>query len=355
MVGIKIMHDEPDPVRTLTYDAVRGASAEAVRGNVSKIAFVSFLFNWPSSGGGNCHTAELGRLFKTYGYEVRHIFVRYEPWKIGDVAGPPPLDSMVLEFDEAGWQTENIQHRYRAALQEFDPDVVFVTDAWNFKPQLAEAAQEYPYFLRFDAQECLCPLNNIRLLPIGNGLLRQCHRHQFATYQACTECVGRFGSMMGDLHRKERALSGVGSEKYHVRLVASVSNAKAVLVVNPLIATMLEPYADYTLVIPPGVDAAEFSPSYCPRTHVGPIRILFAGIASDVLKGFHVLRNACNQLWQHRHDFELHVTSSPFGGSCALYAFCWVPEPSATACANGTGRPVRHPLSVPGIWSDCWY
>ena len=42
-----------------------------------------------------------------------------------------------------------------------------MADSWNMKPILADAVADYPYFLRIQAQECLCPLNNLRLLADG--------------------------------------------------------------------------------------------------------------------------------------------------------------------------------------------
>ena len=58
----------------------------------------------------------------------------------------------------------------------FNPDHVIITDSWNFKPLLAEAVREYPYILRLQAMECICPLNNVRLLPLGDGQFGQCRR-----------------------------------------------------------------------------------------------------------------------------------------------------------------------------------
>jgi len=41
-----------------------------------KIAIVSFLYNWPSTGGGNIHTMELVQFLGRAGYEVQHFCVR---------------------------------------------------------------------------------------------------------------------------------------------------------------------------------------------------------------------------------------------------------------------------------------
>jgi len=42
-----------------------------------KVAILSLLFNWPSTGGGTVHTAEAGKFLGEAGYKVRHIYARY--------------------------------------------------------------------------------------------------------------------------------------------------------------------------------------------------------------------------------------------------------------------------------------
>jgi hypothetical protein len=66
-----------------------------------RVAVLSFLFNWPSTGGGIVHTVELARFLAQASYEVRHIYARHEPWGIGGVTGTLPYPSQPLEFDEA--------------------------------------------------------------------------------------------------------------------------------------------------------------------------------------------------------------------------------------------------------------
>ena len=129
-----------------------------------RVAILSFLFNWPSTGGGNIHTVELAEFLARAGYEIKHIHARYADWQIGRVDDGLPIDSQPLEFNEASWNVPSIRARFREAVDAFAPDYVLITDAWNMKPILAEAVRGYPYLLRFQAQECLCPLNNLRLL-----------------------------------------------------------------------------------------------------------------------------------------------------------------------------------------------
>ena len=110
-----------------------------------RVAVLSFLFNWPSTGGGNHHTAELAKFLALDGYDVKHYFARYPGWGIGQVTDELISPSEAIEFDESTWNVADIQARFRGAVDAFDPDYVIITDSWNMKPLLAEAVRGYPY------------------------------------------------------------------------------------------------------------------------------------------------------------------------------------------------------------------
>jgi glycosyltransferase involved in cell wall biosynthesis len=281
-----------------------------------KVAIVSFLFNWPSTGGGIVHTVELARFLGEAGFDVRHFHVRHEPWGIGAVSEPLPFTSVALEFAEADWNAATIQRRVRDAVASFDPGHVILTDSWNFKPLLAEAVRDFPFILRLQALECLCPLNNVRLLPEPGGRARQCPLHQLAAPQQCAQCVTERGHFSGPLHQAERALSGVGTPAYQEKLLWAFAQSEAVLVVNPLTEAMVSPYARDVRVVTAGMDPSRFPwpPPTRPDAN-GPKRILFAGLTGEWMKGFHVLREACARLWSKRRDFELVATSEAEEGA----------------------------------------
>ena len=132
-----------------------------------RVAILSFLFNWPSTGGGNHHTAELAAFLARAGYEVKHFFAQFPSWGIGRITDALISPSEAIAFDDASWNIAAIQARFRQAVDAFAPDYVMITDAWNMKPYLAEAVRGYPYYLLYQAQENICPLNNLRLLATG--------------------------------------------------------------------------------------------------------------------------------------------------------------------------------------------
>jgi len=279
-----------------------------------KIAIVSFLYNWPSTGGGNIHTIELVQFLGRAGYEVQHFCVRYDPWQIGQIEPGTPIQSQVLHFTSDDWNANAIRNRIRESVREWEPDCVLITDSWNFKPHLADAVNEFPYFLRMQAQECLCPLNNLQMLPGPQGLI-PCENNQFLSQETCFNCLIKNRS--GQLHQLERQLSGVGSNEYNELLLQSFQDAEAVLVLNPDIATQYDACCERVEVVTWGMDESRFpwplpvDESSPPEINKSKVSILFAGLVYEPIKGFPVLLAACEQLWKTRQDFELIVTSDP--------------------------------------------
>ena len=101
--------------------------------------------------------------------------------------------SEAIEFAERDWNVATIRERFRSAVDSFAPDYVVISDTWNMKPHLAEAMRGYPCVLHVQALECLCPLNNLRLIGIGPTQVEQCPRNQLATPQVCHQCLAERG------------------------------------------------------------------------------------------------------------------------------------------------------------------
>ena len=116
----------------------------------------------------------------------------------------------------------------------------------------------YPTILLMQAQECLCPLNNLRLIGLGPAQVEQCPRNQLATPHVCHQCVAERWHHAGALHQVERVLAGVGTPEYDRLLRQSLQDAEAVLVLNPITAAMLEPYASRVRIVPWGIEPARF-------------------------------------------------------------------------------------------------
>jgi glycosyltransferase involved in cell wall biosynthesis len=292
------------------------ATAVTEQSAAGRIAILSFFFNWPTSGGGNIHTAELALFLAKAGYSIRHFYPCYPAWGIGNVTAPP-FASEGLAFTDKDWNIPAIQSRLRQAVDAFRPDWVLITDSWNIKPHLVESMRGYPVFLRFQALECLCPLNNVRLLCDATGRFNQCPKQQLASPDACRDCLQQNGRQSGPLHKADRELAGVGTAEYHQLLLRSLQQAEAVLVLNPFTEAMLSPYARRACVVPWGMDPQRFPwpPPATEQARQQPERkrVFMAAVIQEAMKGFHVLHEACARLWRKRQDFELVATGEPAG------------------------------------------
>ncbi len=61
----------------------------------ARIAILSFLFNWPSTGGGIVHTYELIEFLRRVGFHLHHIFARLRP---GESAGSLAIYRIRMRF-----------------------------------------------------------------------------------------------------------------------------------------------------------------------------------------------------------------------------------------------------------------
>ena len=325
-----IAADEVEAAMAMARDTSDVRTVSVPPGGSVRVAIISLLFNWPSSGGGTVHTAETGKFLSRAGYDVRHIYAQYDGWSIGNVSLPLDVPSEPLKFTAADWNAGEIQRRFREAVATFNPDYVIITDSWNFKPLLAEAVEGYRYFLRLAAQECLCPLNNVRLLVDDDGQFSACPRNQLATADACQTCVSRRQHQSGSLHQAERQLSGYGTADYDRRLRRAFAKAEGVLAVNPLIAAAVSPFAKAVHVVPSGFDPDRFSWPWPDESNTdtnGKFTIFFAGVVKEYMKGFYVLHSACARLWSKRQDFELVATEDPPQRVDAMTRFIgWQPQ-----------------------------
>lgn len=290
-----------------------------------RVTILSFLFNWPSTGGGIIHTVELAIFLQRAGYEVDLIYPQFTPWNLGNAEGCP-FPGRSLTFQESDWTISTIQRRFREAVDEVSPDSVLITDSWNIKPYLAEAVSGYPYLLRLQAMECLCPLNNLRLL-IDQSQTQQCPNTQFINPDQCRQCLTERGHSSGTLHQLERNLCQVETLGYRQRLGRAFAEAEAVLTLNQQTADLIAPYTPNPRVVTWGMDPERFRyGDFGSSRSKSPSRktvILFAGLVREAIKGFPVLKEACSELWKKRRDFELVVTGDAESDEGFLRSIGW--------------------------------
>ena len=156
----------------------------------------------------------------------------------------------------------------------------------------------------------------------------------------CRRYLVERGHRSGSLHQWEHELCRVGTPEYDRQLRRALEEAEAVLVLNPLVAALVEPFARNVRVVPWGMDPSRFPwpladglgegrPSVeledgvgrpAPRAEPVPgantvlaVTLFMAAVQGEFIKGYHIAHEACRLLRQSRSDFELVVTFDPSG------------------------------------------
>src|SRR5262249_50763867 len=83
--NLTLLDAEIQPWHLPTNGLLRVPTHATNKPGAIRVAILSLLFNWPSTGGGTVHTAELGKFLQRAGYDVRHIYAQYPDWGVGNV------------------------------------------------------------------------------------------------------------------------------------------------------------------------------------------------------------------------------------------------------------------------------
>jgi glycosyltransferase involved in cell wall biosynthesis len=270
-----------------------------------RLALLSSLFNFPSTGGGIADTIGVGRALQRAGVDVVHVYAVNSDWQTGIVEGPPPFPSVAVAFSDRA----SLERGVQSALRDVQPDAVMITDAWSSKTVLCQAARDYPTYLRMHAYELICPTNNLRLLPKA-GYLTDCPNNALSSPGLCRQCVQSAVAATGgrSLHARDGTLAGADSPRFYAEIHEVLQRARAIFVNNRLAADWLAPYSGKAIVTGAGADPERFLTAQPLPRGSRPI-VFMAGGVEDGIKGYDVLLAACNALWQEGHDFELWATA----------------------------------------------
>ncbi len=279
-----------------------------------KVAVISSLFNWPSQAGGIVHTLELIQNLRKAHLDAHHFYIKSQELGVGNLGGPLPYQNTQIDITGSTNPLNELLSKLNAEVTKYSPDIVIIIDTWNLRPWIAKAIGEFPYIFRQQALECICPLNNLRFLfdESLEATHMQCSGNQFEDRAQCLECLSKNSSFSGPLHHLERELSQVDSKEYEQLLNWTYKNAACVFTLNPNTKSLLDKYCKRVEVVTWGMEPKRF-PSVRKERQNDKKRLLFAGIVNEAIKGFHILFEACAQIYELRDDFELIVTAQPPG------------------------------------------
>ncbi len=317
-----------------------------------RIAFVDLLFSWPPHGGGDVDVYHVAAGAQAMGHEVRLFAARDEDtWERGRVAeGSTTFPVEVLSFCGSAFKADNVAKGFRAAVDAWRPDAVFIGQGFHMKPAVTLALSRYPIISRFHAHEAACQRDMLRFL---NGA--PCPNCYLDTPDICRSCAL---DLLGPQIRSQRQSAWlreyVGAEAYRAGYHAVFRDAlravRVALVYNAGMVAPLGGLPGEVRMVPSGADIDAFTPK-APTAGAGArTAILMAGRAEDPAKGFAVLAEAARRLWEQRQDFEVRATlPQDMGSESWLHPLGWVEHAEMPRLYAEAELCV-----VPSVWDEPW-
>lgn len=317
-----------------------------------RIAFVDLLFSWPPHGGGDVDVYHVAAGAQAMGHEVRLFAARDEDtWERGRIAeGCTPFPTEVLAFSGGEFNARQVASSFRAAVDAWGPDAVFVGQGFLMKPAVILALAHYPIVSRLHAHEGACQRDMLRFM---NGAT--CPNCYLDTPDTCRRCaVELLGAQIRSQRQNAWLREYVGAEAYRAGYHTVFSDAlravRVAVVYNSGMITPLGRLPGAVRVIPSGVDADRFLPVPPVNRGGGKKVILMAGRAEDPAKGFAVLAEAARRLWEKRQDFEVRATlPQDMGEGPWLRPLGWVEHSEMPRLYAEADLCV-----VPSVWDEPW-
>jgi len=275
-----------------------------------KIAVVDLLFGWPPHGGAPRDLYEVFRhLARTH--HVRFILpALHDVITRGRLDVQLPFEAQLVRCAPEDYRDGVIGEKLKAAVDEFEPDGVFVGDGWAMKPVVASALAPYKPVVRFYAYEVACFRGAGELFrdgkPCPDSWLQTLDKQD---HRRCIECCLDYfvkENPRESFFRKELIQAGAFEAGYPDFVAETLSKAGAVVCYNRTMAGILGRHNPNTHVVHSGVDLDAFTP--VPRERVVPGQIFFAGRVYDAKKGFSWAIEACDLLWSRGVRFKLLTT-----------------------------------------------
>jgi len=276
-----------------------------------RLAFVDLVFSWPPHGGADVDLYHTLCGLQEVGHDI-HLFVSgYEnSWERGTFEpSEMPFPATRLDFTALTLHGRSLAARFRAAVDAWKPQVVFICDGFFLKPYVTSALAHYPTVGRYYAYEIPCMRD---ILHFKDGA--PCPKNYLRTPNTCRRCALE-GLKEGIKQWRfltwthEFLAAGAFLPGYHQRLVHSLGQLNAIIVYNEIMKSHLEGINNNVSIFPGGVNAADY-PFHVPEEK-GPKErkiILMTGRVEDPMKGLSTLREAGALLAKERSDFEIWAT-----------------------------------------------
>ncbi len=276
---------------------------------MSRIAIVDLLFNWPPDGGARTDVKEIAlRLSKEH--DVAIFVPNFEHYNFprGRLLSKLPLQIERVPFNPEGFHRFQVCSGLKEGVDKYNPHFVFITDGWYLKPYVVNALREYNPILRFYAYETLCLRSHGHLYIDGKICNKNYLKGSLECIFSCIGCALRWIKETPDekfVH--ESRISFALFPTYCNLVKRAIKNARKIIVYNEFIKDRISFLNKNVMIAPSGVDTKLFKPGNSSPSK--KMKILMVGRAEDDLKGFPVLRQACQKLHSEKYNFQLLLTT----------------------------------------------
>ena len=314
-----------------------------------RVAFVDLVFSWPPNGGADADVYHVIGGLARRGVDV-HLFVAHERGSMerGNVQTDLlPFPVTVLDFESHELKPDILCARFRAAVDAWRPDVVFLTHGFGLKPYLALSLSHHKLVGRFYAHELACARDALRF---KDG--RPCPNDYLRTPDICRACaLERLGPEIRSGRMRTWARDWVAAEawrpEYHGVVMESLQTYTAVIVSNTTLRAHVAKFTKRPEIFPGGAPMHEITPVIGGASG-DPKIILMTGRVEDPLKGLDVLRRAGELLAATRSDFEIHATHFDVEQSGGHFkALGWMSHEETLALYRQAAVVV-----VPSVWEE---
>jgi len=310
-----------------------------------KIAICDLLFNWPPDGGARVDVKEIAQRLLKY-HDVRLFVPDYPscsfPRGVTETSFNIPVTR--ISFNHLSFSAPVLGKRFAQALDDFNPDKVWITDGWFLKPYLVMGLKKFSPTLRFYAYETLCLRSHGHCFCYG----KFCERNYLAdkTYLFCMKCSVYWLRRVRPFEFiQEFVGAGAFLPCYKNLVKKSIKTASSIIVYNEFIKKKLLPFNKNIKIIPSGINCKSFFPKKRGVSDV--VNILMVGRTEDYLKGYSVLLDACRLLKKKRVNLKLLVTGSNVVVEEFVHTLGWVRPEKLVSIYHSADICV-----VPSVWPE---
>lgn len=273
-----------------------------------RLAVVDLLFSWPPNGGADVDLYHVAKALAGL-----HVQVKVFVLQFGGMPGRGQVDPAEMPFPvEVVRAPGNTHHHHsvtravRAAVDDWKPDVVWLSHGYALKPHVALALAHYPLIGRYYAHEMLCARNALRYKHD-----QPCPFDFFSSPEACRPCA--LEHLRNEIQRcqhqawtQDYLIAEAYTKEYHATARKALEAMTRIVVSNEELKQELGVLRDKTVVIPGGIDA---DIPFCATEPESPLKTIFiSGRVDDPVKGLQVVLDANALLRQKRSDFRVVAT-----------------------------------------------